>query len=571
LQTSGIRTAGRRLILAVVAPVVIGTASAIGADKPATRSADSGPAGGRVPCGAGIACPWDLDGDGDVGITDFLELLGAWGTDPGGPPDFDGGGVGITDFLELLANWGPCPGDFNVLTTLTHGPESIARKFWSQDAKNLLCVGDSIMADGSPNRLYDAILRSWDVPAGWDGFHVATSSNIGVRRWLGFTTGYDGVDAFRTLRHVTLPSFGGTHFYGLPHRHLEHDVGVGFVNQVNDRRIERASLQPSGFDIGVVDEWFTRNPITMQLLYLYNSAPTEGEAFTADINVGLGADNGILDGGPWQYAVDFTIQHGLSDIAGGGPGLNLISRKHPIPTDDGPDAMRLTLRSTDSWELPQQLWCVHLGVKVEGGPGSVLAGVLAESSWQSYHWLPDASANATTKQFTNDELDRYLDLMFDDKGSPLYVAVVEGPEGRPTEEYVAANHGRNDRFLNAWQRVGGTEVRFIYIGIYRTGDDGQARVQNEAFYHTADQRDDTFYVNLYGSLGGILWNNSDIGGDQSTYAEAQGWDAIEINSGTLDMSTRDALDAFNLHPADAEAAFFFAWVAAEKIREASGN
>jgi hypothetical protein len=55
-------------------------------------------------------CPWDLGGDGAVGINDFLELLGAWGTDPGGPPDFDGDqDVGINDFLELLANWGACP------------------------------------------------------------------------------------------------------------------------------------------------------------------------------------------------------------------------------------------------------------------------------------------------------------------------------------------------------------------------------------------------------------------------------------------------------------------------------
>lgn len=62
-----------------------------------------------APCPALDPCPWDLDGGG-VGITDFLSLLAQWGTDPGGPPDFDGdGNVGITDFLELLANWGPCP------------------------------------------------------------------------------------------------------------------------------------------------------------------------------------------------------------------------------------------------------------------------------------------------------------------------------------------------------------------------------------------------------------------------------------------------------------------------------
>ena len=55
-------------------------------------------------------CPWDLQGDAIVGITDFLDMLAAWGTDPGGPPDFDGDGVvGILDFLELLANWGLCP------------------------------------------------------------------------------------------------------------------------------------------------------------------------------------------------------------------------------------------------------------------------------------------------------------------------------------------------------------------------------------------------------------------------------------------------------------------------------
>ena len=54
-------------------------------------------------------CLWDIDGDMNVGITDFLSLLEQWETDPGGPPDFDGDGtVGINDFLELLANWGPC-------------------------------------------------------------------------------------------------------------------------------------------------------------------------------------------------------------------------------------------------------------------------------------------------------------------------------------------------------------------------------------------------------------------------------------------------------------------------------
>ena len=55
-------------------------------------------------------CPWDLDTSGVVGLADLLELLAAWGPNPGHPADFDGDDtVGLSDLLELLANWGPCP------------------------------------------------------------------------------------------------------------------------------------------------------------------------------------------------------------------------------------------------------------------------------------------------------------------------------------------------------------------------------------------------------------------------------------------------------------------------------
>ena len=51
----------------------------------------------------------DLDGDGTVGIVDFLALLADWGPcEPGcclADLDIDGT-VGITDFLLLLGNWG---------------------------------------------------------------------------------------------------------------------------------------------------------------------------------------------------------------------------------------------------------------------------------------------------------------------------------------------------------------------------------------------------------------------------------------------------------------------------------
>jgi hypothetical protein len=55
-------------------------------------------------------CPADFNYDCDVDVLDFLILLAAWGTDPGGPPDINGNGdVDVNDFLLLLAAWGPCP------------------------------------------------------------------------------------------------------------------------------------------------------------------------------------------------------------------------------------------------------------------------------------------------------------------------------------------------------------------------------------------------------------------------------------------------------------------------------
>jgi hypothetical protein len=66
---------------------------------------------GRFTIVGSDALPGDLDGDGAVGVADFLLLLGAWGACP--PPcpplcpgDLDGDcSVGVNDFLLLLANW----------------------------------------------------------------------------------------------------------------------------------------------------------------------------------------------------------------------------------------------------------------------------------------------------------------------------------------------------------------------------------------------------------------------------------------------------------------------------------
>jgi len=56
------------------------------------------------------SCPADLDDSDDVGFSDLLILLAAWGPPcPGCPADLDGSGeVLFGDLLILLAAWGPC-------------------------------------------------------------------------------------------------------------------------------------------------------------------------------------------------------------------------------------------------------------------------------------------------------------------------------------------------------------------------------------------------------------------------------------------------------------------------------
>ncbi len=55
---------------------------------------------------------YDLDGDGQVAVTDFLIVLGAWGPcggacPPSCPGDVNGDcAVNVTDLLAILGAWG---------------------------------------------------------------------------------------------------------------------------------------------------------------------------------------------------------------------------------------------------------------------------------------------------------------------------------------------------------------------------------------------------------------------------------------------------------------------------------
>ena len=56
------------------------------------------------------ACPEDLDGNSEVGFSDVLAIIGAWGPCAGDCPE-DLSGNGVVDFADILAvigAWGPC-------------------------------------------------------------------------------------------------------------------------------------------------------------------------------------------------------------------------------------------------------------------------------------------------------------------------------------------------------------------------------------------------------------------------------------------------------------------------------
>jgi hypothetical protein len=55
-------------------------------------------------------CLGDVDESGDVGVTDLLGVLVAWGPCEACPQDVDADGfVGVSDLLIVLLTWGPCP------------------------------------------------------------------------------------------------------------------------------------------------------------------------------------------------------------------------------------------------------------------------------------------------------------------------------------------------------------------------------------------------------------------------------------------------------------------------------
>jgi hypothetical protein len=85
-----------------------------GATDLAVGAADAGSGGGLLAVLISDyedPCPADLDETGDVGFSDVLAIIGAWGPcPPSCPEDLNGNGqVDFADILAAIGAWGPCP------------------------------------------------------------------------------------------------------------------------------------------------------------------------------------------------------------------------------------------------------------------------------------------------------------------------------------------------------------------------------------------------------------------------------------------------------------------------------
>jgi len=59
--------------------------------------------------GVASSCDGDVDGDGNVGVTDVLAVIGTWGPCENCTTDIDGDGiVGVNDLLAIIGQWGAC-------------------------------------------------------------------------------------------------------------------------------------------------------------------------------------------------------------------------------------------------------------------------------------------------------------------------------------------------------------------------------------------------------------------------------------------------------------------------------
>ncbi len=90
-----------------------------------------------------VCCFADLDCDGDVGVSDLLALLGAWGSCIGCAADLNCDGVvGVGDLLWLLAAWNTC--EFDPPGEVPRTVQDCVDKFYPNDMEALIACIEAV-------------------------------------------------------------------------------------------------------------------------------------------------------------------------------------------------------------------------------------------------------------------------------------------------------------------------------------------------------------------------------------------------------------------------------------------
>lgn len=417
---------------------------------------------------------------------------------------------------------------------------------------NVLCVGDSLFVSSHGARLFNGLLRSWQRPV----YSVAMGSGAPAGGMLfSSASGIGGVQYNFPARLdsfvVTDDFFGDGSFFGSLNfgRSNRYRVGNGFspdsANRVRRFEVNRGSW----FDTGIVADWVTDNEhLSMQVGYDWQPDANYVDGFA--LRSGTGA--GDLYG---SYAVD------SADVICGppAPGLNLLTDRVPIDVSDN-TGYRVLLASDSSWEHPNETRnfihpLLKLNDESQAATGMALA-CMAEATWWSQYFQPDLPPTQSAKQFTNDQLDRFIISVFD-RDVQNFIVLCMGTEEHDLKTFITNLDALCNRFTAAFDRVGFTHApKFLLLGVWRPGGEttnAQARTESEAMYELAEQRNDVAFLSYYGLEQGIYMDGTSP--EQLAWAQTRGYDAIELQSGTFNAGTHH-LNSDGIHPTDALAAMF---------------
>ncbi len=417
---------------------------------------------------------------------------------------------------------------------------------------NVLCVGDSLFVSSHGARLFNGLLRSWPRPV----YSVAMGSGAPAGGLLhSNASGISGVQYNFPARLdsfvVTDDFFGNGTFFGSLNfgRSNRYRVGNGFspdsANRVRRFEVSRGSW----FDTGVVADWVTDNEhLTMQVGYDWQPDANYVDGFA--LRSGTGA--GDLYG---SYAVD------SADVICGppAPGLNLLTDRVPIDVS-GNTGYRVLLASDSSWEHPTETRnfihpLLKLNDESQAATGMALA-CMAEATWWSQFFHPNEPPTDYKKQFTNEQLDRFITSAFD-RDVQNFVVLCMGVEEHNVQDFVSSLDALCNRISEAFDRSGFTYApTFLLLAVWRPDGEyshGLARNESEAMYELADLRDDVAFLSYYGLEQGIYMDGTSP--EQLAWAQTRGYDAIELQSGTFNAGTHH-LNSDGIHPTDALAAMF---------------